>query len=158
MNSWLIHTGLQGFEAPLLDTAVQHIGFDSRSENKEAERRREICKQNARRKGSPLMNSITKMYHEGLSKEQIIDQSGASEGYVTYVLRIIRSKVSPGNGKSLSAPVVQYDLQGNKIKEYANAYEAAEAMELSAKHIRNVCIPGYRQKTAGGFIFRYKGE
>lgn len=52
--------------------------------------------------------------------------------------------------------VRQYSTNGKFIKEYESACEAARQTEAHQGSISNVCIG--RQKTAGGFIWRYADE
>lgn len=51
------------------------------------------------------------------------------------------------------SPVLQYDLQGNFIREYSSIKEARENVPNTAQ-ISGVCC-GHR-KTAGGYIWKYK--
>ncbi|MDE6210088.1 MAG: HNH endonuclease [Lachnospiraceae bacterium] len=57
-------------------------------------------------------------------------------------------------------PVMQYDLQGNFIKEYPSYREAQR--ETGINSIDAVCRgarqKGRKQKTAGGFVWRYKED
>ena len=50
--------------------------------------------------------------------------------------------------------VVQYDLQGNFIKEYENLCIAEK--ETKIRHIRECC--DNKRKTTKGYIFKYKNE
>jgi len=49
---------------------------------------------------------------------------------------------------------IQYDLNGNKIAEFASATAAAKAINLSRVTISN-CASGY-SSTAGGFVWKYE--
>lgn len=49
-------------------------------------------------------------------------------------------------------PIIQYDLKGNPIKEWVSQKDAK--LELGINSI-NECLKG-RQKTSGGFIWKYK--
>jgi len=53
-------------------------------------------------------------------------------------------------------PVVQFDLDGKFIAEYANASEANRKTGVNNSHIGAVC-KGLR-KTAGGYIWKHKNE
>ena len=55
-------------------------------------------------------------------------------------------------------PVDQYDLQGNFIKTWNSIKEAGKILNISDGQISNVCRNKKRRKTAGGYIFKYKGE
>jgi hypothetical protein len=51
-------------------------------------------------------------------------------------------------------PIIQYDLQGNFIKEWSHAGEAAENINIHVKGINNVLRNV--AKTAGGFKWKHK--
>lgn len=57
---------------------------------------------------------------------------------------------------SMKYGVLQYDLDGNFIKEWTNARFAASALNLHADKIRAVCR-GIRKST-GNFIWKYKTD
>lgn len=54
------------------------------------------------------------------------------------------------NGKA----VVQYDINGNFVKEYKSATEAANAIGISLGYACEICRGG--KKTAKGYILKYK--
>ena len=59
--------------------------------------------------------------------------------------------------KRVVRPVLQYDLDGEFIKEWESAYEAAEevsGLRGAVGNIYNACTGRY--KTAYGFIWKYK--
>ena len=58
------------------------------------------------------------------------------------------------NTKKLCKPVLQYDLNGNFIKEYYGANEASRQTGINCTNICK-CCRGERKKTKG-FIFKYK--
>lgn len=49
--------------------------------------------------------------------------------------------------------VVQYDLQMNKIKEFNSQMEASKELNIINTNISKCCLE--KQKTCGGFIFRF---
>jgi hypothetical protein len=53
-----------------------------------------------------------------------------------------------------SKPVLQYDLEGNFIKEWENSSRPEEALGIDASSILKNCKG--RMKSSGGFIWRYK--
>lgn len=60
------------------------------------------------------------------------------------------------NHPVLSKPVVQYDLDGNVVKNWVSAAEAARVLGLYNTNI-TACCKG-RSNMAGGFRWKYKGE
>ncbi len=53
-------------------------------------------------------------------------------------------------------PVIQYDSNGNFIKEWNSIYEAATTLNLIPTKISNVCLGKKHRKTCGGFIWKFK--
>lgn len=51
-------------------------------------------------------------------------------------------------------PILQYDKDGNFIKEWSHAREAAESLGLNKRAIYECCMG--RSKTSGGFIWKRK--
>jgi len=60
------------------------------------------------------------------------------------------------NRKDLSKPVSQYTLDGNKIKEYPSAREAARQTGLSRSNICNCCRGVKYVKSVGGYVWKYE--
>lgn len=58
------------------------------------------------------------------------------------------------NNVKICKPVLQYDLEGNLIKEWPSLNEVERQLGCNHSHITTVC-KGER-KTAGGFIWKYK--
>ena len=59
-------------------------------------------------------------------------------------------------GKGTGArPVIQMDLQGNYIAEYESMTKAEEATGIHKVYISNCCDPFRKQKTAGGYKWKY---
>ena len=50
--------------------------------------------------------------------------------------------------------VIQYDLNGNQIKEWESMQKAANSLNLSISGISLCCSGKY--KNCGGFIWKYK--
>lgn len=55
-----------------------------------------------------------------------------------------------------SIPIVQCDKNGKRIKVWKSAVEAARAVGTTPQNISLVLNPNKRNKTAGGFIWKYK--
>lgn len=53
-------------------------------------------------------------------------------------------------------PIIQYDLDGNFIKEWKNAYTVSKTLSIDRSQLTK-CLKG-KQKTAKGYIFKYKNE
>lgn len=58
------------------------------------------------------------------------------------------------NNYSLSKPVLQFDLQGNFVREWPSMMKVEEEIGISNSSI-SMCCSG-KVKTAGGFIWKYK--
>lgn len=56
--------------------------------------------------------------------------------------------------KNKTKELLQYDLNGNFIREWKSAVEVEETLKINRKNISQ-CVTG-RNQTAGGFIWKYK--
>lgn len=68
----------------------------------------------------------------------------------------IRARANKAIGKSRSKPILQYDLEGNFIKEWSSSMEVERELSIGHNNIGSVC--NGRRKSAGGFIWKHKGE
>lgn len=57
-------------------------------------------------------------------------------------------------GKTKRIPIVQYDLQGNKIREWESATQAGHTLNIANTCI-TACCRG-RARKAGGYMWRYR--
>jgi hypothetical protein len=55
-----------------------------------------------------------------------------------------------------SIPILQYDKDSNFIKEWKNAVEAGKFVGTTPQNINNALNPKKKNKTAAGFIWKYK--
>ena len=84
--------------------------------------------------------------------------------WTTYTENNIHSVRVLGNNKqieySIKKAVIQYDLKGNFIAEYPSYREAQRQTGISAIDVvcRGDRQKGRKQKTAGGFIWKYKED
>jgi len=68
-------------------------------------------------------------------------------------------KIEPIKYKIISnkaKPIIQYDLNGNFIKEWPSIEKAQKELYIHSNCIRAVCYG--RSKTIGGFIWKFKGD
>lgn len=63
--------------------------------------------------------------------------------------------VGYNNLYSKAVPVLQCDLAGNVIREWASMKSASEALKIKLTNICACCRKYGRVKTAGGFIWKY---
>jgi hypothetical protein len=56
-------------------------------------------------------------------------------------------------GNNYTRKIVQYDLEMNKIQDFNSILEASKNLNMSQSNIKAVLYN--KQKTAGGFIFKY---
>ena len=75
--------------------------------------------------------------------------------WVTSKENIIHS-YKTGLNKGSGRMVMQYDLQGNFIKEWSKIRDVEEQLNICHQDISRCCKK--KRKTAGGFIWRYKKE
>lgn len=60
--------------------------------------------------------------------------------------------------RMISKLVLQYDLQGNFIKEWKSMLKIEKTLGIKISNISAVCLNKYGSKSAGGFIWRFKKE
>lgn len=68
--------------------------------------------------------------------------------------RILKGKY--GKEHPASKPIIQYDKDGNFIKEWDSIIEAARELGVNGSSITLVCQEKPHHKTAYGFIWKYK--
>ncbi len=63
-----------------------------------------------------------------------------------------------GNTNGTNIAVVQYTKEGEYVREYGSINEAYRITDIDSGTIAEVCRKDTSRKTAGGFIWRYKGD
>lgn len=63
-----------------------------------------------------------------------------------------------GNTNGANIAVVQYTKEGEYVREYGSINEAYRITDIDSSTIAEVCRKDTVRKTAGGFIWRYKGD
>lgn len=63
-----------------------------------------------------------------------------------------------GNTNSVAREVCQYTKDGLFVREWESPLSAGEQLGIGAGSIAEVCLRKGSRKTAGGFIWRYKGD
>ena len=64
------------------------------------------------------------------------------------------SKGKYGKKHHRPKPIIQYDKEGNFIKEWECANDVERVLGISNKHIGSVCLG--KRKSCGGYIWKYK--
>ena len=64
------------------------------------------------------------------------------------------SKGKYGKKHHRSKPIIQYDKEGNFIREWDCANDVERVLGISNKHIGSVCLG--KRKSCGGYIWKYK--
>jgi len=62
-----------------------------------------------------------------------------------------------GDRLNMRRPVCQFDLKGNLIAEFPSAWEAQRQTGIWQQNISHCCLGKYHLKTAGGFVWKFKG-
>ena len=86
-------------------------------------------------------------FSDEVRKNMSNSAKGENNNYKRYLVRT-------GLPHAKSKPVLQYSLNGEFIKEWVNASKASKELNLGYKSI-NGCLRK-KQKTSGGFIWKYK--
>lgn len=66
----------------------------------------------------------------------------------------LKYNIGERNKRVSSKPILQFDLQGNFIKEWPSTLTASKTTKLATSCIHHNL--SFRSKTAGGFIWKYK--
>lgn len=101
---------------------------------------------------------VDKVYYH-ISRKYWGSKAGKVGGRKTAIsghLTKIRKKYKQHRIDKVSIPVFQCDKDGNIIKEFKSQQEAAKILNLNTPNI-NAALKG-KQKTCGGFIWKYKNE
>lgn len=106
---------------------------------------------------------VLQLWKNGLTINKIIEKTSLNVETVRSYLNKngitkeqIRERANYYIGLSKSHPVLQYDLDGNFIKEWNTAVEAANALNLNSKYITSTCRG--HQKTYNGMKWKYKDD
>lgn len=106
---------------------------------------------------------VLQLWEDGLTINKIIEKTSLNVETVRSYLNKngitkeqIRERANYYIGLSKSRPVLQYDLDGNFIKEWNTAVEAANTLNLNSKYITSTCRG--HQKTYSGMKWKYKDD
>lgn len=106
---------------------------------------------------------VLQLWRDGLTINKIVEKTSLNvetvRGYLNkngITKEQIRERANYYIGLSKSRPVLQYDLDGNFIKEWNTAVEAANTLNLNSKYITSTCRG--HQKTYSGMKWKYKDD
>ena len=90
-------------------------------------------------------------------KKPSIDRIDTDGNYKINNCQFLELKINSGkSGYKKRKPIIQYDLQGNFIKEWSSTVEACNVLKISRNHIPDVLHN--RRKHSFGFIWKFKEE
>jgi hypothetical protein len=89
-----------------------------------------------------------------LMKKPSLDRENNDKNYTVENCRFIELAIN--SNKEKLKPVLQFDLQGNFIKEYTSISETSRNLNLKISNISKVCNKIKGCKTTGNFIFKFK--
>ncbi len=101
--------------------------------------------------GKTHSSSVRKKISEGNKNKTVIWSEQAKEK-LSNSLKLKRNEII----KRVSKPVLQFDLEGNLIKEWESGKVASEILNCSKQHISACCLG--KRKTHKGFIWKFKNE
>ena len=93
-------------------------------------------------------------YYNVLGKNGLVLRLGESKGKRS---EITKRKIGINNKNKGVKSVLQYDLEGNFIKEWTSAKEASRQLNIKNTDISSCCKNG-RNRTAGNFIWKFKSN
>lgn len=100
---------------------------------------------------------ILQLWNEGKSHQEILEQVRCTKGSLTYILDELGVSTNERRRRGASyksKKVIQYNLNGNFIKEYNSISDASRATGIPTGNISKNCKGGL--KTAGKYIWKYK--
>jgi len=83
-----------------------------------------------------------------------IDRINNDGNYEFNNCRFIEMKEN--SSKDKLKPIIQFDLNGNFIREWGSIKEASKSLKINQGNISSVCRKKYGYKSASGFIWRFK--
>lgn len=127
--------------------------IDGKGGHKSEKTKQKISEANLGKKRNEIQkNNISKALKGRLHSEETKQLMSNSNKGISRNKGIKKSKKIINKIKeSIKQPVLQYDLEGNFIKEWKGQIDVKEKLNLNI----NCCIKG-KAKTAGGFIWRKK--
>ena len=96
--------------------------------------------------------------HSNITRQKMSDgQKGRkfSEEHLQK-MRKPKSRVTPRSTPSICRHVLQYDVNGNFLREYESAFAAAKSVGGWVESIRRCC--NHQQNTCAGYKWEYKGR
>lgn len=91
-----------------------------------------------------------------LLKQPSIDRINNDGNYEFNNCQFIEKKINSLKRRMFTKPILQYDLQGNFIKEWKSIKEASSELKINSSSIGNCINKRKYYLTAGGFIWKYK--
>lgn len=112
---------------------------------------------------SPKIELVLNLWYNNYTVNKIVEETGLNVETVRSYLNKngithedIRARANKAIGKSRSKAILQYDLKGNFIREWNSSMEVERELQISHGNIGSVC--NGNRKSAGGFIWKHKGE
>ena len=109
------------------------------------------------------VEQVLNLWYNKYTVNKIVEETGLNVETVRSYLNKngvthedIRARANKAIGKSRSKAILQYDLDGNFIKEWSSSMEVERELSISHGNIGSVCTG--KRKSAGGFIWKHKGE
>lgn len=109
------------------------------------------------------INLVLFLWDEGLTVNRIVEQTKLNVETVRSYLNknginhdVIQERANKAIGKSKSKPVIEYSIQGDYIKEWNSALDAAEFYNINSKYITATCRG--HQKTYNNRRWKYLND
>lgn len=112
---------------------------------------------------SSKVEQVLNLWYNNYTVNKIVEETGLNVETVRSYLNKngithenIRTRANKAISKSRSKAILQYDLRGNFIREWSSSMEVERELQISHGNIGSVC--NGNRKSAGGFIWKHKGE
>lgn len=110
---------------------------------------------------SPRITEVITLWDKGKTVNKIVEETGLNVETVRGYLNkngvshdMIRERANKAIGKSKAKSVLQFDLNGNFIKEWPSTMEVERTLGFNHRNISAVC--NGKRKTCEKFIWKYK--
>ena len=125
-------------KCPAISSAIQKYGWDSFE-------------------WSILKESKNKQYLLNIVEPQMIKKY-KPEYNMTFGGEGTFGNIIPGKRAKGKRAVIQYDMEGNRIKKWCSAKVAGKTLNILPSSITHVCKKDHKSNCAGGFQWRYAVE
>lgn len=138
----------------------KHLSDETKKKIGDAHRGTQVSESTKQKLRDAMSGKNNPMYGKQHTQETKDKISKANRGRKMSedTLQKIRDSKPKGADSPLAKAVVQFDKNGNFIREWPYIQLAAQELNIVSSHISGCCKNKKGRKTAGGFIWKYKSD